>query len=159
MGRLEQGLGTVLILVILLDVFLTVLYARIGASIIGSRVGRLIWTSFVKASKSFGNRQGAFLSFCGPVVLVMLVGLWAFGLTLGAALVMQPELGASIRAANGETPTDFVTAMYAGGASMAIVGASDFTPHTGATRMLFLLNSLIGASVISLTLTYMMQVY
>ena len=35
-GPLEQGLGTLLILVILLDIFLTVLYARIGTSIIGS---------------------------------------------------------------------------------------------------------------------------
>ena len=53
MGRLEQGLGILLILIILLDIFLTVLYARIGTSIIGSRVGRLIWASFVKASKVF----------------------------------------------------------------------------------------------------------
>ena len=51
MGRLEQGLGILLILIILLDIFLTVLYARIGTSIIGSRVGRLIWASFVKASR------------------------------------------------------------------------------------------------------------
>lgn len=159
MGRLEQGLGILLILIILLDIFLTVLYARLGTSIIGSRVGRLIWASFVKASRVFGSRQGAVLSFCGPVILVLLVGVWALGLTLGAALIMHPELGTSIRATNGETPTDFVTAMYAGGTSMAIVGASDFTPHTSLTRLLFLFNSLIGMSVMSLTLTYLMQVY
>ncbi len=42
---------------------------------------------------------------------------------------------------------------------MAIVGASDFTPQTSLTRLLFLLNSLVGMSVMSLTLTYLMQVY
>ncbi len=159
MGRLEQGLGILLILIILLDIFLTVLYARLGTSIIGSRVGRLIWASSIKASKVFGSGQGAVLSFCGPVILVLLVAVWALGLTLGAALIMHPELGTSIRATNGETPTDFVTAMYAGGSSMAIVGASDFTPHASPTRLLFLLNSLIGVSVMSLTLNYVMQVY
>ncbi|OYD84952.1 potassium channel family protein [Azospirillum brasilense] len=164
MGRLEQGLGILLILIILLDIFLTVLYARLGTSIIGVGVERLIWGFFVKASKvfgsrQFGSRQGAVLSFCGPVILVLLVGVWALGLTLGAALIVHPELGTSIRATNGETPTDFVTAMYAGGTSMAIVGASDFTPHTSPTRLLFLFNSLIGMSVMSLTLTYLMQVY
>jgi hypothetical protein len=41
MGRVEQGFGLLLILTILLDIFLTVLYARIGTGIIGSRVGRL----------------------------------------------------------------------------------------------------------------------
>src|SRR3954454_12515581 len=159
MGRLEQGLGILLVLIILLDIFLTVLYARIGTSIIGSGVGRLTRTSFVKASKVSGSRQGAVLSFCGPVILVLLVGIWALGLTLGAALIMHPELGTSIRATNGETPTDLVTAIYAGGTSMAIVGARDFTPHTSPTRLLFLFNSLIGMSVMSLTLTYLMQVY
>ena len=158
-GRLEQGLGALMILVILLDIFLTVLYARIGTSIIGSRVGRLIWALFALASKAWGSKQGLVLSFCGPIILVLLVAVWSLGLTLGAALIMHPELGTSIRATNGETPTDFVTALYAGGTSMAIVGASDFTPHTSPTRLLFLLNSLIGMSVISLTLTYLMQVY
>lgn len=71
---------------------------------------------------------------------------------------MHPELGMSIRATNGETPTDFVTAMYAGGTSMAIVGASDFTLHTSLMRLIFLFNSLIDMSVMSLTLTYVMQV-
>ena len=80
MGRLEQGLGILLVLIILLDIFLTVLYARIGTSSIGSRVAQLIWASFVKASKVLGSRQGAVLSFCGPVILVLLVGVWALGL-------------------------------------------------------------------------------
>src|SRR5690242_4180217 len=93
---------------------LTVLYARIGTSIIGSRVGRLVWASFV-GSKGYCTRRGAVLSFCGPIILVLLVGVWALGLTLAAALVMHPELGTSIRASYGETPTDFVTAMHAGG--------------------------------------------
>ncbi|WP_377805904.1 two pore domain potassium channel family protein [Azospirillum sp. A29] len=163
MGRLEQGLGILLILIILLDIFLTVLYARLGTSLIAAGVGRLVWASFVKASKLAGSRpgsrQGTVLSFCGPVILVLLVGVWALGLTLGAALIMHPELGTSIRATNGDTPTDFVTAMYAGGTSMAIVGASDFTPHSSIMRLLFLFNSLIGMSVMSLTLTYLMQVY
>ena len=43
MGRLEQGLGILLVLIILLDIFLTVLYARINTSIIGSWVARLVW--------------------------------------------------------------------------------------------------------------------
>ena len=57
----EQGLGILLILIILLDIFLTVLYARIGTSIIGSRVGRLVWASFVKASKVSGSRPNFLL--------------------------------------------------------------------------------------------------
>ena len=59
-------------------------------------------------------------------------------LTVGTALVMYPVLGTSIRASSGEMPTDLTAALYAGGSSMAIVGASDFTPQTGAARLLYL---------------------
>jgi hypothetical protein len=45
------------------------------------------------------------------------------------------------------------------GNSLSIVGGGDDTPHTSATRLLFLLNSLIGASALSLVLSYLVQVY
>jgi hypothetical protein len=89
----------------------------------------------------------------------MLLFVWALGLTCGAALIIHPQLGAGIRNANGATPTDFVTALYTGGSSISIVGSSNFTPHTPGFRLFYLLNSLIGMSVVSLTLTYLMQVY
>jgi hypothetical protein len=99
------------------------------------------------------------LSFCGPVILIVYVLFWSLGLTLGAGLIIHPALSAAVRASSGETPTDFVTALYAGGSSMAIVGASDFKPATYGYRLLYLVNSLVGMSVTSLVLTYVMQVY
>lgn len=84
---------------------------------------------------------------------------WALALTVAAALIMQPAMGEGIQATNGPTATDFVTALYAAGGSLAIVGASDFAPHGAVWKLYFLFNSLVGASIISLTLTYLMQVY
>ena len=156
---LEQALGAVVELFVLLDVFLTVLYAREGVGLFGDNLTRLTWRFFGWASRPFSHRRGVILSFCGPVILVLLVLAWAFGLTLGTALIIHPNLGTGVSASSGPTPTDFVTALYAGGSSLALVGASNFTPQTGAFRMVYLFNSLVGASVISLTLTYLMQVY
>ncbi len=67
----------------------------------------------------------------------------------------------SLRAlsSNGPTPQDFITAIYTGGSSMTILGSSEFGPKTRAFRMLYLLNSLIDMSVLSLTLTYLLQIY
>jgi hypothetical protein len=42
---------------------------------------------------------------------------------------------------------------------MSIVSASDYSPHTAATRLLFMFNALAGASALSLTLSYLIQVY
>jgi hypothetical protein len=90
---------------------------------------------------------------------VLLMAFWALGLTVGAALLMQPELGTSIRPGSGDTPRDFVTALLVAGNSLSIVGAGDYSPHTAGTRIIFILNSLIGASVLSLVLSYLLQVY
>jgi hypothetical protein len=158
-GWLEQVLGVLLVLLVLADVFLTVLYARAGTGIVGIRLARVTWAAFRAAAGARRPRGEGVLTFCGPAILVMLVTAWALALTLGASLVMHPLLGTAIRTQSGDTPTDFVAAMYAGGSSMAIVGSSDFAPRTNWARTLYLFNSLIGMSVVSLTLTYIMQVY
>ncbi len=157
---IEQILGASIMLLILVDVFLTVLYARMDTGIISPRVARVVWWVFSVLSKPFGRRRGVILSYCGPAILVILVVVWALGLAFSAGLIIHPELGTSVRATFGETTTrDFIAAMYAGGSSISVVGANSFTPHTAAFRMIYLFNSLVGISITSLTLTYLMQVY
>lgn len=159
LAALERASGALVMGIVLLDVFLTVLYARIGTGLIAERVAHLTWITLRHAADAAASRRGTVLSFCGPVILLLYVLLWAVGLTLGAGLIIHPTLGTGVQASNGPTPTDFVTALYAGGSSMALVGASDFKPATAAYRILYLVNSLIGMSVTSLVLTYVMQVY
>jgi hypothetical protein len=43
MRALQQVFGALLMLAILLDVFLTVLYARVGAGIVSQKLARLTW--------------------------------------------------------------------------------------------------------------------
>jgi hypothetical protein len=156
---LEQAIGTALLLLFLADVFLTVLYARAGTGLLAPSWNRLVWMLFRTVASLFGKHRVAILSLAGPIIVVLLIGFWALGLTLGAALIIRPELGISIRPSNGDTPTDFVTALLVAGNSLSIVGSGDYAPHTTGARLLFLLNSLIGASVLSLVLSYLVQVY
>lgn len=111
----------VLILIILLDVFLTVLYARLQTR----KRSVLLRSGHPRAAgRGLGSRADA-----------------------RGALIMHPELGTSVRATDGEIPTDLVTAMYAGGTSMALVGAGDFTPQTSPMRPLFLFSWPTGRPV------------
>jgi hypothetical protein len=155
----EQALGALIVLLIVIDVFLTVLYARAGIGTVSNLVVKLTWLFFRAVSKPFGSYRGTVLSLCGPMILVLLITVWTFALTLGAALIIHPELGKSVQVSSGETPTDFITALYAGGSSLSVVGASDFTPKTAEFQLFYILNSLIGMSIVSLTLMYLMQVY
>ena len=159
MALIEQIVGAVVMAVTLLDIFLTVLYARAGAGVFSPAVSRWIWLGFRDVSRLSNRDPGRFLSFCGPVILVALIFVWAVGLALGAALIMHPHLGSDIRASEGSTPTDFISALYAGASSLSFVGSSDFKPHSSIFQGFYIMNSLIGTAVMSLVLTYVMQIY
>ena len=115
MALVEQIAGAVVMVVTLLDIFLTVLYARAGTALFSPVVSRAIWLVFRLVSRPFGRNRGKVLSFCGPVILVALIFVWAAGLALGSALIMHPHLGGGIRASEGSTPRDFMSALYAAG--------------------------------------------
>jgi hypothetical protein len=157
MHALEQAFGAFLMLTVLLDVFLTVLYARAGTGIISDKLARLTLIAF--RSIPSGRYRPTVLSFCGPAILVLLVLGWSVLLAFAVGLMIHPELGTGVRASSGETPADLVTAVYVAGSSLSIVGASNFAPHTAAMKVMFLFTSVVGTSVISLTLTYLMQIY
>jgi len=155
----EQLAGAALMLLFLADIFLTILYARAGTGLLAPWWDRAVWMLIQAISRTFGRRRGAVLSFTGPIIVVSLIVFWSLGLTVGAALIIQPELGTAIRPSSGATPTDFVTALLVAGNSLSIVGGGDYSPHTSGTRLLYLFNSLVGASVLSLVLSYLLQVY
>jgi hypothetical protein len=159
MDTAGQVLGAALMVLALVDVFMTVLYARARGGMIAHTVSIAVWRGFRGLARLTGRHEASVLSLCGPAVLVMLLLAWALTLTLGAALIIWPELGDGVRASAGETPRDFITALFASGNSLSIVGAGGFEPHTTAMRAVYLFNSIAGASVLSLTLTYLMQVY
>jgi hypothetical protein len=156
---LEQAAGAGLMLLFLADIFLTVLYARAGTGLLAVHWNRLVWLCMKGLARCFSRRRGTVLSLAGPVIVILLIAFWSLGLTIGAALIVRPELGVAIKPSSGSTPTDLVTAMLVAGNSLSIVGGGDYAPHTTGTRLLYLLNSLIGASVLSLVLSYLVQVY
>jgi hypothetical protein len=151
--------GELLVWLAVLDVFMTVLYARVGTSIVAGRVAGGLWRAFRWLAGWVPRWKDALLSFAGPVILVAIVACWTWIMDLGTAMIIYPNLGHGIRNTSGPTSTSFLTALYAGGISLSVVGSSSYSPQTTGFRMFYLFNSLVGTSVLSLTLTYLMQVY
>src|SRR3954466_14890980 len=87
---LEPAAGVLLMFLALLDLFLTVLYARAGAGFISDRVARTNWAFFRWFSGAFGRRRAIVLSLSGSMIVVSLVTTWAGILTVGSALIMHP---------------------------------------------------------------------
>src|SRR5687767_8528151 len=155
----EPILGVPLMLVVLADVFLTVLYARMGTAILSERLGRALWLAFRGASKAAPSQRDRVLAFAGPVIVLSVLAAWVVLLMLGAALVIHPHLGTAVTSSSGPTKTDFMTAFYAAGNSITLVGSGNFSPQTAAFKAFYIVNSFVGMTMISLTLTYLMQIY
>ena len=158
-GWLEQVAGLCLLTLILVDIFVTVLYARAGTGLIAPHVERLFWRLMRRISTISTRRREHILSFGGPLLVVAVVAMWFVGLSVGAALVIHPALGSGVKATSGETPSTFIAALFAGGSSVSIVGSGGFEPYTDTFRLFYFLTALAGTAVTSLVLTYLMQVY
>src|SRR5438105_151544 len=150
-GIVEQVAGAVLGLAILLDVFLTVLYARAGTGLFSNFISRLVATLFRSVAKHFGKMRGAILAYCGPLALLSVVGFWSFFMAVSAGLIIHPYLGTSVKSSSSPNDSNFITALYAGGNSLSIVGTGSYSPQTIAFKIYYIYNSLIGTAVISLT--------
>ena len=106
MAGVEIAIGIALMLIMPVDVFLTVLYARIGSAapgrlggggIVSPWIGRGVWAAFRRLGPREGDRRDAVFSFCGPTVVVALLLPWALLPIVGAALVVHPALGTAVR--------------------------------------------------------------
>jgi hypothetical protein len=159
MGILEEVIGAILGIVVLVDIFLLILYARANKTIISTELSHLAWRTMIWLSKPFGRWREYLLTLSGPLIVAMVLASWALLLSVATALIIHPNLGTGIKTNHGQTPTDFLTALYVGGSSLSFVGASDFSPQDGFFRMFYLLNSIVGILLASLIVTYLMEVY
>lgn len=151
--------GFALILVVLADVFLTVLYARMGNGMISHRLACWTWRAYRVIANPFPRHKDRILSFCGPTILVVMVSTWISILMLGGAFIIRPALGTSVQANQGPTPAHFSVALYLAGDALTTVGAGDISPKTGFYRLFYTFLSIIGISVLTLTVTYFLEIY
>ena len=154
-GWLEQLLGAALIAVTLVDVFYTVLHARSHIGVISDRVARLTWGGFEWVGDRLPKqRRGHFLTYMGPVILLLIAVVWILALTLGSALIIHPHLGTAVKALHTEEqPTDFITALAVGSHSIVVLSENNFNPESDGAKLFFIFTATAGLIVTTLTLT------
>src|SRR5512142_2737513 len=154
---LQEIAGAVIGITVLVDIFLIVLYARAHTGIISRFLAHGLWRLLIWLSRHLGSWRNWFLTITGPIILLSVLTSWAVLLSLAAGLIIHPNLGTGVRSMSGNNSTDFITALYVGGTCLSFVGANDFAPETPGFRLFYLLTSLTGVSIVSLTITYLMQ--
>lgn len=167
MGTVEAWLGVLVMSAAVLDLLLTILYAKIGsrglsrfgAGVGSVFVGRSIWWLLRRVAPALGRHGNGVLTLAGPLAVLLTLALWVAALVFGAALLIHPHLGDSIAVASGQTPRDFATALYASAASLALGSTSDLAPHSDGMRILYLADALLGTMVVTLVISYVMPIY
>jgi hypothetical protein len=103
-----------------------------------------------------GNRREVYLSYFGPLSLILLLILWAAILVFAFGL-LQWGLGSTI-SAPGKQIT-FGTYLYLSGTTFITLGLGDVIPLTGMARMLTVLEASTGFGFLALIIGYVPVIY
>jgi hypothetical protein len=119
---------------------------------------RLTWRPYAAfASRVHGDRRREeYLSFYGPLSLIVLVGVWAVVLVLGFAL-LQWAAGPAVSVTDGQS--DFGIDLYFSGTSFFTLGLGDVVPRTGLGRALTAIEAGTGFGFLALVIGYLPIVY
>lgn len=152
--------GLLIIVVVLLDAFETVvLPRRIQRTFrLTSWFYRHTWVPYSRLARHFKsvNRREAFLSYFGPLSLIVLLVFWAAGLIFGFAL-LQYASGEHIALNN--RPVTFGGLMYHSGETFFTLGYGDILPTSGLARSLAVMEAGMGFGFLAIVIGYLPVVY
>jgi len=154
---LPAVLGLLLILAILLEAFETVVLPRrvsrrLRITVLFYRMTWRPWRAIARGIRRKKLREG-FLSYYGPLSLLMLFIFWAVLLIFGFALLYHSDARAD------PTHPVFRTCVYLSGTTFFTLGLGDVTPHTQFERVLAVVESGLGFGFLALVLSYLPVIY
>ena len=153
--------GVILIITILIDSFETIILPR-RVSRRFFRLSRLfyastwvLWSSIARKMRP-GNRREFYLSYYGPLSLILLLLAWALVLILAFAL-FQWGLSDPLNAP--EKQLTFWTYLYLSGTTFTTLGLGDVTPMAGLPRFLVFTEAAMGFLFLALIISYLPVIY
>ena len=116
----------------------------------------IAWRGLARAFYRRPKRRDAFLALFGPLSLLMLLSVWAFGMIVGFAM-MQWGLGSALRAPEGEA--GFLTDLYMSASSFFTLGLGDVVPRTAAARIVTVVEAGMGFGFLAIVIAYLPVLY
>ena len=160
---------TVMIAVLSLVVILGVLYEAFETMLLPRRVARSFrltrffyvnsWRLWTGVARLIGpaRRRGTFLSYFGPLSLLVLLSVWAVALIAGFAL-LHWSIGTPLNIAGGVWP-DVGLYAYFSGVTFFTLGYGDITPIGPLGRALAVLETGIGFGFLAVVIGYLPVLY
>jgi hypothetical protein len=152
--------GILLLLIVLWDAFETmVLPRRVTRQFRLARFFyRSLWKIWRAVVRSLPGKKGreTFLSFFGPLSLLLLLCFWATSLILSFGL-LQYSLGSAVES-SGRTANIF-TYLYLSATTFFTLGLGDVTPHSQGARALTAVESGVGFGFLAIVIGYLPVIY
>jgi len=154
----EIALGLILVLVVLNDVFNTVILqrpspARHRPAGLLTRYSWRLWRAYADRAASAERRERR-LGIFAPAVVMTLLGLWIAMLILGFGLVFH-VLGRQLEPG----PADLGGALYFAAVSLLTIGYGDVVAIGGPARVVAIAAAVAGLGIVALTITYLFSLY
>ena len=152
--------GVILIFLVIQDTFESiVLPRRVSRRFRLSRICYastwMLWSSIGRKMHS-GNRREFYLSYFGPLSLILMLIVWALVIVLSFALI-QWGLSSPLNAP--EKDVTFGTYLYMSGTSFVTLGLGDVTPMSGLARFLVFAEAGFGFGLLALIIGYIPVIY
>jgi hypothetical protein len=151
--------GAVLLALVLWDAFETIILPRrvSGRIRITKLFYRTTWIPWRGTARFLsGRRRDAFLSFFGPLSLIVLLALWAVGIVVSFGL-LQWAAGSSLTVADG-VPS-FATDLYMSGTTFVTLGLGDVAPRSAVAKALTAVEAGMGFAFLAVVIGYFPVIY
>jgi Ion channel len=160
MPLVALGLGLILLATVLVDAFETMILPRrvtrrIRLTRFFYRATWLPWSAFARRLPD-GTGREYFLSFFGPLSLILLLAVWAASLVVSFALL---HWGFGTRIAAPEEQAGFGTVLYLSGSTFFTLGIGDVTPRGPIGRLLTVAEAAVGFAFLALVIGYLPVLY
>jgi Ion channel len=151
--------GVVLLAVVLWDAFETIILPRrvSGRIRLTSLFYRSTWKPWRGTARLLsGRRRDAFLSFYGPLSLILLLALWAAGIVFAFGL-LQWAAGSALTMTGGAP--SFGADVYMSGTTFFTLGLGDVVPRTTLAKVLTTVEAGMGFAFLAVVIGYFPVIY
>src|SRR5256714_1118383 len=153
--------GVGLLLLTAYDGYAPVLHPRSRYGPVGERLNRTVWrVGRAVAFRLSRARRHHFLNGVGPVLMPLLIGTYIVLLVSAFALVYYPRMESQFVASRRAPGSlGFIDALYFSGVTLTTVGYGDTVPQSAQMRLVALVESAMGLTLVSLSIAYLISVY
>jgi hypothetical protein len=148
--------GSILIAIAISDILQTV-FRPFGSGFGSAVPARVVW----RLLRTVPGAGPHLLRVAGPAIMVGVIVVWVVMLLLGWALIYWDAgpSGFSFGGPDAARPAGFLGALYLSMITLSTVGFGDLVPATPGMRLVAALQGLVGFSMITVCITWILSVY